>query len=522
METKYIEQFIDRLKNNFTNLKRKKYEHRDYKCELAHLQQVYQECNHDEIINFWNKKQKEDYFKMQHPIYNNITTTAIFSIQHKGINYVFFSENTNKYIWCGAQGHSLFNWIVVDDTIYEVWPDYRKLNFEFMMNVCSNQLEYRELCFGFTFDDRTPLWHYILDNLCYIYSIDLKKPIQRLPYFFIPNNSNITEEQLVFLRPIGIGGAHYNIDKKESLMKKFAKCVYRDSLCRLNSFSLEHDKYDLTIWLALTYRGTLKTWLQQVDGCIYIIQELQKTFKRIKVYIDGMKSYENASNKDEHAYSDDVNNDMMITISRIHSKLLNSLSNVDSISLDRITIKDAICICSQVDIAIAESGSGSFVPVMFCRKPTVMYGNSNYIKVNSPIHYPDSNVKIISSKYIKSTGSHSEKWDDRNYHVPWQHIYNLSVELLENLSYQKKIKISNLKLEQLLVPSVDLLAKQYDLKQKFGVNISMENIALYYEAKDQINTLNSNIILEQVNSKLLQEKAIELDEVQSKFSFQSK
>ncbi len=86
----------------------------------------------------------------------------------------------------------------------------------------------------------------------------------------------------------------------------------------------------------------------------------------------------------------------------------------------------------------------------------------------SSYNQPDEKTRLVDLKYTKSVGFVDGAWDTRNYHIPWQHIYNLVAELLEILSREKKIKISNLKLGRLFVPSVELVAKQYQIKQELG------------------------------------------------------
>ncbi|EIB48049.1 hypothetical protein cje146_05118, partial [Campylobacter jejuni subsp. jejuni 2008-894] len=54
-----------------------------------------------------------------------------------------------------------------------------------------------------------------------------------------------------------------------------------------------------------------------------------------------------------------------------------------------------------------------------------------------------------------------------------------------------------LKMHRLDVPPVELVAKQYELEQKLGIKLSIENVALYNELEKQISTLalHNNISL---------------------------
>ncbi|EGD0208486.1 hypothetical protein FW105_08245, partial [Campylobacter jejuni] len=463
MENNSINRFIEKIKKD--SFKRQLYDYQNYNCEIASFANMIKNYNVDGMIKFWNDKQNYSYFELQHPIYNDIKTKAVYSVQHLGHNYVFFVDESNEYVWCGIQGFDVFNYFIVEDTFYTlVHQDWRTLDLQFIGNTLSYELlKYKEIDFGFTLDPCVPLVHFFDSNLCYIYSIIVKKFIQNVPSYFIPKHVQLTDEKLVFLRPIIIMSemTNYHLKPIENLAKRFANGVYNDALSDLNKFLLDEKKYDLTLWIGLTYRDGLKTWLNQVEASINIIQELQKTFKNIRVYIDGMKERENIKKLGDSVQSHDT----MSTIENyLFKQISDSLNGVEVISLNSCTVREAICICSKVDIAISEAGAGSFIPFLFCQKPTVMYGNHNYINF-SKRHYPDENARVVEKEYSMSLGVYNGGWDVRNYCIPWEYIYNLIVELLEQSEQQGKIQIPS-KMEFLNVTSVELLVKQYELKQE--------------------------------------------------------
>ncbi|BEK07714.1 hypothetical protein K0T47_000267 [Campylobacter jejuni] len=499
MSLEFIEKFIEKLnKGGCAHLD---YDYKKYDCEMSTLKSVIVNYEMQKIVDFWNEKQMYNYFEIQHPIYNHITTRAIFSVQHKLCNYVFFIDETNKYIWCGIQASSIFNYFICDDVIYTIYPTWWEVDFSFMSNISHSQLEYKNIDFGFCLSSNVSLWHYVHDCLIFIYDLNFKKPMQNIPYYFIPNHVKVTNEKLVFLY---IGGLckEYPLPEiqRETIVKRMADNVYKDSLVNLNKFSQQANDYDLTIWFGLTYRKSIKTWVEQVDGTIKIIQELQKTFKKIKVYFDGMKSYENEK----------CTNYITENAKQIIQEISNKLKGVDIVDLNGYAVKEAICICSQVDIAIAECGAGCLLPVLFCRKPTVMYGNDNYLRNISYMQYLDEKTKVVDVKYSKSIGTFEYGWDVRNYHIPWQHIYNLLVELLEDLSKSKKIKIFK-KISRLPVPSVEFIAKEYEIKQDleskfFDKNICISEYIIKYFAEKELALQSKIDILNKDKDALVNEK----------------
>ncbi|WP_243708219.1 hypothetical protein [Campylobacter volucris] len=477
---KYISKFIDNFKNGLNGFKRLNYDYKQYNCEMSDLNKMVNETNIQGIIDFWKKKQEYDFFEMKHPLYNNILTRAVFSIADDVCNYIFFIDKSNRYIWCGIQGDTIFNKFVVDNVIYEVYPDWRIINFDLLLTIGLESLKYQNVIFGFRLGSTYSMWHYFYESLCYAYAINIKKLIQNSPYLFLPNNKQTSiDEHMVFFQPNCT--AFFNIDKKKEFLGKLGKFVYKDSYFYIKQFkSYNETYYDLTIWLSLVYTRAdkAKTWIEQIEGSINIINELKKIYNKIKIYIDGFKSYENFPN---------FNNNASKMIDNFIAKINANFDGVDIINLNGISIKEAICICSNVDIAIAECGSGAIIPVLCCRKPAVLYGNNFYIEHYSVFCLPDDNVKIVESQYVKSCIDEYAKKSSvdyfNNYHIPWQHIYNKIVEILQKLDKYPKM-------DYIKVPSVELIAEQYKLQEKLGIEISLENVALYYEIQKQIHALN--------------------------------
>lgn len=495
-----IEQFITKIKKGLDSFKGQLYDYQNYNCEMASFANMIKNYDVDGMIKFWNDKQNYSYFELQHPIYNHIKTKAVYSVQHLGHNYVFFVDESNEYVWCGIQGFDVFNYFIVEDTFYTVVrQDWRTLDLKFVGNTLSYELlKYKEIDFGFTFDPIIALTHFFDSNLVYIYSIIVKKFVQNVPSYFIPKHVQFTDEKLVFLRPIIIMSemTNYHLKPIENLVKRFANGVYNDALSDLNKFLLDEKKYDLTLWIGLTYRNGLKTWLNQVEASINIIQELQKTFKNIRVYVDGLKERENIQGIGDSA---GYNNSSYEYADYLFKQIANNLNAVDIINLNGCTVREAICICSKVDIAIADVGAGSFIPFLFCQKPTVMYGNHNYINL-SKRHYPDENARVVEKEYSMSLGVYNGGWDVRNYCIPWEYIYNLIVELLEQLEQQSKIQIPS-KMEFLNVTSVELLVKQYELKQelktKFPTMYIDKEIINFFSEKELNHSKNIALLIQE-------------------------
>ncbi len=167
-------------------------------------------------------------------------------------------------------------------------------------------------------------------------------------------------------------------------------------------------------------------------------------------------------------------------------------------SLAGYDYRTKICYCEDCDIAISDSGTTGLIPFKFHQKPgVVFYGDKSWIKFSEWLSLNNYQY-CIKEDYILQVNKKSHIiWD---YHIPLEHIYNLTAEILERLDKENKLKVKNLKMHRLEVPPVELVAKQYELEQKLQIELPMESVALYSELEKQISTLalHNNTTLNQV------------------------
>lgn len=82
-------------------------------------------------------------------------------------------------------------------------------------------------------------------------------------------------------------------------------------------------------------------------------------------------------------------------------------------------------------------------------------------------NYLDIPCRFVNQNYVLPV--EDIIWDIlKSFHIPWEHIYNLTAELLE--------EVKGIKMHRLDVPPVALVAKQYDLEQKLGIKIPIESL----------------------------------------------
>lgn len=91
-------------------------------------------------------------------------------------------------------------------------------------------------------------------------------------------------------------------------------------------------------------------------------------------------------------------------------------------------------------------------------------------------------ILVIDVSFLKSIANKENALFGFNFHIPWQHLYNLATQSLE--------EIKGVKMHRLDVPPVELVAKQYDREQELGIKILIESIALFDEVKQELNKLS--------------------------------
>jgi len=227
----------------------------------------------------------------------------------------------------------------------------------------------------------------------------------------------------------------------------------------------ELKNYDLILWYGIT--GQKRSWLEQIEGFEQIINKLKQSFPKIKVYVDGMTASDGEiiENKEDE---------------EVYEKLKKPFENDENINITSLIGQDyrtKICYCSISDIFIANGGTGCMVPLKFCEKPGVLHSNTSlwtFGRIDTNLIKSTDNKNTFDSKIDEKTASMAI-----SYHIPWQYIYNLTAEVLE--------QIKDIKINRLDVPDVKEIAEKYEKQEK-------ENIFNNIDKKINANSKSPDIL----------------------------
>jgi hypothetical protein len=442
--------------------KRLRFNFKNISGEVFEIFRMQHEKNIDGLLSFWKNKDQEEFFELAHPV-SSIKTKAFYSYQANMFNYVFMIDDDGGSFWILVQSTSCIEAVITDDVIYTSTNNDTYINLKQLSNLNVDDLKINPKPYGYLLSQSRP-YHYFYDHLKVFLHLNTSKSVEARDSYFIPSSCDAKQEiDQVFLFPATY--ANYDFSQKSNpylrtLNVAMEDLVYKESMVSFKEkiTSVTQD-VDFIIWLGIT--GQKRSWLQQVEGYISIIKHLNKEFPKIKVYIDGWTAIDGKTTN--NADDEEIFN-------RIQQGLKNE-SGIKLISLVGQDYRAKICHCSTVDVFIANSGTGSTVPLRFNKKPGVLHRNTRLFTYNDI--YPDT-VMCTDSKLIVDVNLGDEKLAQFfSYHTPWQHIFNLTVEIIN--------KIKGVSIQALEVPTMEQVKQEYEAREK--------NKALDLEVFENLNTV---------------------------------
>jgi len=384
--------------------------------KLTNIVEAIRNQNVSRIIDFWNNALTEKYFELPYPEDSNINTRAVFSMQIGMANVVLMLDEKKVHPWFFVQCASLIDLIIMESGIYRissanmqpVLGEIKKLPSKRIVNI-----HYKTPFSGLTLGQTRP-YHFFYDHLKYLYAFNSNgKNILDDKTFFLPKNSKLSKEHnAVFLFPGVIGNNFLRSQEVIAMNLNMEERILDDAL--LDFVPPEKESNDFVLWFGIT--GQKRSWLQQVEACIRIVNELSKYFTKIKLFVDGMTGLENEIIKDREDED-------------IYQEIFSSLKDkCEVLSLIGQSYRNKIRLCSTIDLFIANGGTGGMVPLRFCKKNGVIHSSSKLITFKG--EYPDTVKFTDKSITIDVPDDKTDRVDFVSYTIPWQHVFNLSAEII--------------------------------------------------------------------------------------------
>lgn len=531
-----IEKFLEILKDpqkhfgiNVHDLSTcKAYEYEKYDCEIALLHKCHFENDPDneKLLSTFKDVFSKDYLELRHPFHNDVVTRAVFNITRPWSPSLFLIDENNKYPWI------IYNWDLIG--LMFITPKNVFFSKRFLLSEGSTKqflnhalhiakviqelklkdLKFQDKKFGIDLGLLRP-WHAFYDfNWFNKLNLQDCRVIDNPMFFKSKNMTNLVNGNLVSIRPSLLDICNFHTQKN------YVTNYINEAL---EAHGGGEGEYNLTLWLGIP--GERRIWLEQWEGIPQILKNLNLYFSNIKVYIDGMTSYDGERTE----FKANVENfwkiveNIEITLKATHTKcstfdpndknsankalITTKNGQIDIESLSGYDYKAKIARCNLCDIAICELGTTELTPFNFLKKSGVAFyfheeqkGHMQHLaktiphlKTLFPYHHKLFNTEVIITIC--------------NYHIPYQHLYNLAAECLEELSLENKIKgfsrENPLKMHRLSVPSVELINKAYELEQKTGVVLknNKEEKKILQKIKAQEKLLRTQNLLLKIEQK---------------------
>lgn len=406
----------------------------DLASEIAVLSQNVVSKNVNFFIDYLNSLLKKEYFDLPHPTKINIPTRARNSIRYGMYNYIFFTDIAGGNPWIFVQHGNFVDAIILPGKIYKIIPSPRKIDKQ-IFNSLLKLIEQITTCtlswsqsklLGLVVGAARP-FHFFYDQFISLSSIDLPSdkiiigsnkvfyPLESLIEF--RNHDKAINNSGVFLSPSTIrqDSLHTFFKKKCYLMEKrvFEYAVKNSSV------DLEDKKYDFILWIGIT--GQKRSWLEQVEGYGAIINNLARTYERLLVLIDGFTVDVTHKQNFQKMCAEDE-----LVVSKIKELVS---TQVEVLSLVGLDYETKTKYCSYVNAFIANAGTGSMVPLRFCKKPGVLHINTRVVPHQD--NYPATVIKIENRFVIDHLDTSNESPDRTSYHIHWQHIYQALAKVIK-------------------------------------------------------------------------------------------
>ncbi|HEH5157379.1 TPA: hypothetical protein SG801_001699, partial [Campylobacter coli] len=470
-----INEFINSLKHFKEKLKIMPYDYENYFCELSCLftnrkKLINNQIKKEDFINFCQNMFKNEVFKLAHPIYNNVEVYAVKDYHYYIQHFIFMIDEDNKYPLLICQAYDFCQFFITMECIYfNPLPDKWIIDsnqsqcFPYLESVAKDMkndidhLYFAQKKYGFYLSDHRPI-HYFVETLPSLYTLDIYKNTTKNSFYFPKKyKDNFSSDVDVYISP-----------KIFSYVQNIFNDVLDESIIKLNNEILNNEdndgfifldkfKYDLVIWIGIP--GDRREWIGWLDGVYSIISNLFQYYNFIKIYFDGITSYDGIK---EEYYKNSLKFYQLYEKISILNNSFKNKKHCQLISLIGYDYKTKIKYCSTCDVVLTECSTTMLTPIILCKKPgVVFYNGKEAFKNNALIWMKYKHQKLISEEFVSHNGS--------SYYISWEHMYNLLLMVLAEIN---RIEYSGIIFKY--TPSIESVINRYEL------NADLNNGQLYF------------------------------------------
>lgn len=403
----------------------------------------------EKLVEVYGFLLSKSVLELPHPSIPHIMTRAVTSISLGSENYIFFANSDFTKHWVYMQRIYMIDAIILPKKIYSVmqsaYGHSARNNMKSVLALLdkNHTYDYNSARFDGVRAGHSRPHHFFYDQMRVLnvlinkqyLAADKSLYIERSFYdigMFARPYQKTEESRGVCIRPIVYSAIAIPPRKSEwskDTMEKIEKLVYENAISKKKILVLPD--VDLKIWIGVT--GQKRSWIEQIEGYANIVNQFRASGYTVALVIDGMTApHEETIESPEDQY--------------VADKILGLLdSDVHVTNLIGKDYTAKIQVCQEVDVFIANGGTGCMVPLRFCKKSGVVHSNTQLLFPFDDVY---ERVKIINQKDIvvdQKTGDSPEQAMMISYHIQWEFVFNA---LLSVMPEDKKTRCNLLRVTQ--------------------------------------------------------------------------
>ena len=241
----------------------------------------------------------------------------------------------------------------------------------------------------------------------------------------------MTESKCVYLLKLGVFFGLQPPDKHslhlvntaDTLLRQFASTSSNLSSSGALNFLEECQPL---LWVGIT--GQKRSWLEQIEGTVAILEKLYEHYPKLGVIFDGWTPPLVSSHRsDYHSNESRKDNDVIQEIIKRLSFRKDGRFGI----IAGLPMHEKIRIGMSVDLFMANYTTGSINIARICQKPGVGHMSNKMVPHKyQHIHY---RTKEIDMTLVKDESDPHKPTGYINYSFPWQAMYNKLLEILTEL-----------------------------------------------------------------------------------------
>lgn len=176
--------------------------------------------------------------------------------------------------------------------------------------------------------------------------------------------------------------------------------------------------YKLIFWVGVSIEK--RSWIEQTEGLISIIDALYKKYRDVLILVDGRTSPLTNSSQPSSTIFEREN--------EVFKKIRNSLPYVDFINLIGRTMSEKISYASSIDLFFSSYATDSMYPSCIQRKPGAVYVAPS-IGERRSLHVHEDVIEVPAESVFE-INSQGRAWHETSVSMSWKDVYSCIEALL--------------------------------------------------------------------------------------------